>query len=92
MDQAKAERVRGALNLHFIEPGYYLSAEQLRMALGGSASANSGQEPLETVVVRAPPGENGSPLRSPIPLGFAGIVWGARHPQEAWRLILPIVD
>ena len=92
IERAKADRVRQALDLRFGNPGRYLTAQQLRIALGGRVSMSGSDEVLETVEIRAPQGVQESPLGASIPFGVAGIVWGVRHPAEAWRLIVPVLE
>jgi hypothetical protein len=43
------------------------------------------------IEVRAPRGVPECPLQAQIPLGLAGLAWGARHPGQAWRLFLPVM-
>lgn len=93
IEQAKADRVRRVLDLSLGDGGsYYLSGRQLRVMLGGPFRLNGSGEALETVEIRAPQEVREPPHGAPIPFGLAGIVWGARHPTQAWRLIMPVVD
>ena len=67
--------------------------EELRIVLGvGRVCLNGSDRALETVEIRAPQEVHESPREVSVPFGLAGIVWGVRHPTQAWRLFLPVID
>lgn len=73
-----------------------MTTEELRVVLGGTrirttARTNASDDVLDTVEVRAPEATT-ERHGEPIPFGLAGIVWGVRHPTQAWRLFLPVVE
>src|SRR2546430_2473007 len=72
-----------------------ISPQELQTLLGGNVpeSRENTQKALEEVEieVRAPPGVPERPLQAQIPLGLAGLLWGIRHPSQAWRLFLPVL-
>jgi hypothetical protein len=89
-----AEHSRAPLDLS-INVMYVLTPEQVQDALGGSDShLTNAQTPLseqsEQIEVRATRERHGDELRTPIPFGFASIVWAFYNPNEAWRLFAPI--
>ena len=95
IEQGKADQVRRALDLDlsFGHHGRYLTEEELRIVLGGGrVSLNGSDRALETVEIRAPQPVHESPREVSVPFGLAGIVWGVRHPTQAWRLLLPVID
>ena len=72
-----------------------ISPQELQTLLGGNVpeSRENTQKALEEVEieVRAPPGVPERPLQAQIPLGLAGLLWGIRHPRQAWRLFPPVL-
>ena len=83
--RVKAVQVKATLDLRLVDSARYLTPEQLRIAQGFS------DEPLEAVEIHARQGIDEANIQAPIPFGLAGLYWGARHPGEAWRLLLPVL-
>jgi hypothetical protein len=89
-----AEHSRAPLDLS-IDVMYVLTPEQVGDALGGpDIDLTNAQTPLseqsEQIEVRATREQHSEELRTPIPFGFASIVWAFYNPSEAWRLFAPI--
>jgi hypothetical protein len=89
-----AEHSRAPLDLT-INVMYVLTPEQVEDALGGSdVHLTNAQTPLseqsEQIEVRAAREQHSDELRTPIPFGFASIVWALYNPNDAWRLLAPI--
>lgn len=79
--------------LQFRPAASVISAEQLEAARDTSftASPPGTDKPLPEVDVAASRRPlTQPPLQSQIPFGIWAIVWGVRHPTQAWRLFLPI--
>ncbi len=79
-----------------------VSQEDLQMMLGpedpavagsGDTQSAPGEKQLATVEIetRVPPGIQESAVQAPIPYGFEGMLWGVRHPTQAWRLVMPVL-
>ena len=89
-----AERRRGVYSLAALQFGpvaTVVSQQELDAAVDSESPASpDNQLPEVEVEARAPLRAQQEPLRSQIPLGLAAIVWGIRHPSEAWRIFLPI--
>jgi len=79
--------------LQFRPAASAISAAQLEAARDASfaASPPGSDKPLPEVDVAASRRPLARPpLQSQIPFGIWAIVWGVRHPGQAWRLFLPI--
>ena len=72
-----------------------ISPQQLQNLLGEDLpeSPESRTYTLDVleIEVRAPPGVAEQPLYARIPLGLAALGWALRHPEQAWRLFLPVL-
>jgi hypothetical protein len=72
-----------------------VSPEDLQMMLGPEDPATTGAESADLATVeietRAPLGIEESGPQAQIPFGFSGMVWGFRHPTQAWRLLMPVL-
>jgi hypothetical protein len=95
VDAAERRRVLQRLSaLQFGPIAGVISAEELDTGPSKNpmeSSAGSDSQLLEIEVkASGPPRAQAKPLQSPIPFGLAAIVWGFRHPSEAWRIFLPI--
>lgn len=71
-----------------------ISPQELDASLAANPTASPASPenrlPEVDVEARPPRGAQQAPLQSRIPFGLAAIVWGFRHPSEAWRIFLPI--
>jgi hypothetical protein len=94
IDATERRRVLHSLSALQVGPvASVISPEQLVAAwdAGLTSSPPGFDTQLPEVNIAARPRPRAQPpLQSQIPLGPAAIVWGARHPREAWRLFLPI--
>jgi hypothetical protein len=72
-----------------------ISPEELDSLLGPNltetpASPDNQLDEVE-IEVRGPRGVHEEALQSQIPFGLAALGWGAEHPSQAWRLLLPVL-
>jgi hypothetical protein len=96
VDAAERRRVMHSLTALKFGPGAaFIAPEELNTELGPNLidTPASPENQLDEVEVetRVLPGVHEQPLQSQVPFGLAGIVWGFRHPNEAWRLFLPVL-
>lgn len=95
-EAAKQRRVRRAFaGLQVGSAPAVVSPEDLQMMLGPEGPAvDPDEEDLDNIEIEARlyPGTSESSTQAEIPYGFAGIAWSLRHPQQAWRLFLPVLE
>lgn len=92
VDAAERRRVVHTLAaLQFGPVATVISPQELDAAVDSESPDSPDNQLLEVEVkARPPPRAQQEPLQSQIPFGLAAIVWGIRHPSEAWRIFLPI--
>ena len=95
-EAAKQRRVQRAFaGLQVGSAPAVVSPQELQMMLGPEDPAvDPEEEDLDSVDIEARlyPGMSESSAQAEVPYGFAGIAWGLRHPQQAWRLLLPVLE
>ena len=97
VDASKREQVGQAPAALRFEPATkIISPEVLKNIVQQSLSLSQGNSTRQLdevmIEVRVPPGVAEPPVQSQIPFGFAAIAWGIRHPDQAWRLVLPVLS
>jgi len=94
VDAAERRRLLHSLPvLRFRPVTTAISPQELDASLAANPTASPASPEnrlLEVDVEARPPRAQQAPLQSRIPFGLAAIVWGFRHPSEAWRIFLPI--